>query len=126
GAVLVADDEAGVRKLFESLLNHMGLEVIAAASGEQALELYREHAARIRFALLDFTMPGLSGVETLARLREIRPDLCAVLTSGHLRGTIAGYRDEVGFVGFLQKPFDTATFRQVIADVCARLALPRR
>lgn len=126
GTVLVAEDEDGIRRLMERLLMDMGLKVLCAASGEAALELLRRQPESVSFALLDLSMPGISGIETLARLRAVRPDLCAVLTSGYERESIRGCQAEAGFVGFIHKPFDIATFRETIASVCERLASAAR
>ncbi len=122
GTVLIAEDEDGIRRLMEALLREMGLEVLAASTGEGAVELLREHASTVTFALLDLSLPGISGAETLARLRQLRPDLSAILTSGYERESIRGCQAEAGFIDFLQKPFDIATFRETIESAHARIA----
>ena len=126
GKVLVAEDEDGIRLLMEKLLKGLGLEVVSAASGERALELFEQHRDTVTFALLDLTMPGISGIETLARLRELKPDLQAVLTSGYERDSIKGCQAEAGFIDFIQKPYTIATFRKAIESVCERLARARQ
>ncbi len=121
GTVLVVEDEDAIRRLIERLLQGMGFDVLCASNGERALELLREHTDSVTFALLDLSMPGISGAETLARLRVLRPDLSAILTSGYERESIRGCQAEAGFVGFLHKPFDVATFRSTVEAVHARL-----
>ncbi|WP_415908551.1 CHASE domain-containing protein [Oleiharenicola sp. Vm1] len=69
GTVLVVDDEAHVREMTTLALEMAGLEVMQASDGERALQLCREHPEMIDLILLDLTMPGLSGEETLRRLR---------------------------------------------------------
>ncbi len=122
GTVLVAEDEDGVRILMESLLQEMGLKVIAVSTGELAVERFRENSGEISFAILDLVLPGITGIETLARLRRIRPDLRAVLTSGYQRETIKGFQDEAGFLDFIQKPYDIDTFTRVVGTVASQLS----
>jgi PAS domain S-box-containing protein len=123
GTILLAEDEDGIRMLVEKLLRDVGLKVVSASTGELAIELFAQRSTAISFAVLDLTLPGISGIETLARLRQTRPDLKAILTSGYQRETIKGCQDEAGFIDFIQKPYDIATFRKVIASVCEKLKL---
>jgi two-component system, cell cycle sensor histidine kinase and response regulator CckA len=123
GTVLLVEDEDVVRLLLEKLLAGLGLRSVSAPTGELAVELFALRQREIDFAILDLTLPGISGVETLARLRGIRSGLKAVLTSGYAEETINGYQTESGFIGFIQKPCDIATFRRVIASVCVQLNL---
>jgi CheY-like chemotaxis protein len=122
GTVLVAEDEDGIRMLMEELLQDMGLKAITVPTGELAVERFQEKSEEISFAILDLVLPGITGIETLAQLRCIRPDLRAVLTSGYQRETIKGFQDEAGFIGFIQKPYDIDTFREVVAAVAAKLS----
>src|SRR6516162_5053147 len=79
--VLVADDEEVVRSLLRAALPRLGFRPLLAADGDEALRLYREHAADVRAALLDVLMPGRDGPATLAALRGLRPSLpCCFMT----------------------------------------------
>jgi len=68
GAILVCDDDASIRTVVSEHLTRQGYTVIEANSGEQALILAAEH--HVEAILLDLYMPGLSGWETLQRLRN--------------------------------------------------------
>lgn len=83
GTILLVDDETDVRVLVENMLQALGYEVVAAADGEEAIERFPEVASRVRLAIVDHSMPGLDGVETIEGLRRSRPDLPAILTSGY-------------------------------------------
>jgi len=79
--VLVADDEEAVRSLLRVALPRLGYRPLLAADGDEALRLYREHAADVRAALLDVRMLGRDGPATLAGLRALSPHLpCAFMT----------------------------------------------
>jgi PAS domain S-box-containing protein len=118
GTVLVVEDEAQVRSLMELLLKRMGLDVLNAADGLQAIELCREHADKISFVLMDLSMPNMDGREALLELRKIRPDIKVVLTSGYESEELSGRYREQGFDAFLQKPCDLETFKKIVHQMC--------
>jgi PAS domain S-box-containing protein len=103
--VLVVDDEPAVRNVAARSLKRAGHEVLAAASGEEALELAREQGHRIDLVLLDLVMPGLSGPETLVQLEALVPGLKVVATSGYAEGQAAARFGSGRPVHFLQKPY---------------------
>lgn len=103
--VLLVDDDNRVRKVLKELLELHGLRVVQACDGAEACERFRERAGEIAVVLLDVTMPGLSGDETLLRLREVRPDLEAILLSGYTEDEIAARVARSERVQFLHKPF---------------------
>ena len=118
GTVLVVDDEPQVRSLMELLLKRMGLQVLNAADGPQAIELFREHANEITFVLMDLTMPGMDGRAALVEIRKIRPDIKIVLTSGYESDDIIGRYRAHGFDAFIQKPCDLETFKKIVHQMC--------
>jgi DNA-binding response OmpR family regulator len=79
GSVLVVDDEEGVRQSLRLLLEPR-FRVFAAESGEQAVEIVRREEPDVM--TLDLRMPGLSGVETLARIRDLSPAVEVVVVTG--------------------------------------------
>ena len=105
GLVLVVDDEPVVRTMSEEMLKSFGYEVIVARDGLEALEKFRERRDDIRLVLLDQSLPGMSGWETLAALRALRSDLRVVLTSGYDEAQVMrGDHPEQPQV-FLRKPY---------------------
>lgn len=82
GAALVVDDEPMVRRITTRLLEAGGWTVHSADSGDAAIALMRQHGDSIVAALVDLTMPGMNGVETTRALRQIKPDVQVVLSSG--------------------------------------------
>ena len=105
GTLLVADDEEVVRSMAGRILERAGFDVLTAEDGRRAVEIVRENAERISAVLLDLTMPHLGGEEALRAIREIRPDMPVVLTSGYSESEIAPRFEGVRLEGFLQKPF---------------------
>jgi signal transduction histidine kinase/CheY-like chemotaxis protein len=104
GAILVCDDDSGIRTVVSEHLTRQGYTVIEAASGEQALVLAAEH--HVEAILLDLYMPGLSGWETLQRLRNNPitaniPVVVLSVLSSTLRPQLTGDAQ-----GWVQKPFN--------------------
>ncbi len=105
GTVLVADDEEVVLAMARRILEGAGFEVLTARDGREAVDVFRRWGDGIAAVLLDLTMPRLSGEEALRLLRDVRPDIPVVLTSGYSESEIAVRFEGVPLEGFLQKPF---------------------
>jgi two-component system nitrogen regulation response regulator NtrX len=101
-AVLIVDDEEGIRRSIALILQDEGYRTLGAADGREALQ--KVEAVRPDLILLDVAMPGLGGLEVLERLRDGWPDLPVVMMSGH--GTIetAVRATKLGADDFLEKP----------------------
>ncbi|HTY59836.1 MAG TPA: PAS domain S-box protein [Bacteroidota bacterium] len=117
GTLLVVDDEEEVRELAKEFAEEIGLDALCAANGEEALALYRDHKDEIACVLLDLTMPKMDGVETFARLREIRPDVSVLLSSGYDEEEVVRGRAITGLAGFLQKPYRLEQLREKITEI---------
>ena len=103
--LLVVDDESGVRGALAQLFEYEGHEVRQAENGREGITLAMEFMPDVIF--LDVKMPGLDGLDVLARLREDDPSALVVMISGH--GTIdtAIEATRKGAYDFLEKPLDT-------------------
>ena len=97
------DDEPDVREITSEMVERAGLTSLAAANGRAGLDLVRDPACEVDVVLLDMTMPGLGGVETLAEIRRTRPDLPVILVSRYSEDSSAS-RCAGSISGFLQKP----------------------
>ena len=82
--VLVVDDDDAIRELIARLLRHQGLGVLTAANGRDALAIYRECPEQINAVISDYNMPGMTGLELCVALRDVNPDLPAMIISGDL------------------------------------------
>ena len=112
--VLVVDDEGCVRSLLSLWLRSHGFAVWLAASGQEALDLYRQHRDAIHVVLLDVRMPGMDGPQTLAALRKLNPQVRSCFMSGCLgQYTEEGLR-KLEAAAILHKPFHPAEAAQVL------------
>ncbi|MBN1770446.1 MAG: PAS domain S-box protein [Deltaproteobacteria bacterium] len=106
--ILLVDDEVAVRSTAAAMLARLGYTVLAAASGEEALDCFARERNRIDLVVLDMVMPGLGGRETFHRLRALDPGLRVLLASGYsLNGEARELLDR-GCRAFLQKPWSLA------------------
>jgi PAS domain S-box-containing protein len=112
GRVLLVDDEAGVRSTGTELLREIGFEVVVAADGRAALDLYRP--GRFACVILDLTMPRLDGAETMRELTRLDPGVKVVLSSGYDAEDVQSRLGELRPAGFLGKPFSLLALRQVL------------
>ncbi len=117
GTVLVVDDEEPVRRLAARVLGRLGFSVRTAADGREGLEAFQKHADEIVAVVLDLTMPGMSGAETLRAMRTVRPGATILLSSGYdaddsIR-TLGGEQPD----GFLQKPYSARGLARALRAV---------
>ncbi len=103
-AVLVVDDECGVRRLLDAVLRHHGGNVLAAEGGQAAVELHGRHNNSIDVVPLDVQMPGMDGPAMLAALQQTNAQVRCCFRSGHTgRYAEEGLRD-TGAVHVIPKP----------------------
>jgi PAS domain S-box-containing protein len=105
GTVLVVDDEELVRTAMGRMLAKLGFEVETAATGHDALELFREHHDRFTLVICDLSMPNMDGTEVVRRLRAIDPTVRILLASGYSDGPVDDQARSLGAIGFLAKPY---------------------
>ncbi|MFH0947261.1 MAG: response regulator [Planctomycetota bacterium] len=108
GTVLFVDDEESVLFVGKRMLEGVGLTVLTATSGEEALEIYSEKADEIRCVILDLTMPRMDGEETFRELRRVRDDAVVILSSGYSAHEVIHRFEDGRPSDFIQKPYRTA------------------
>ncbi len=114
GTVLIVDDHPTLRDMAGAMLRHLGYRALAAASGAEALELFRRHRDEILCVITDLTMPGMDGWQTLAALRKIRPALPAILSSGYDEASAMGRDEAEKPDAFLHKPYSMEELKTVL------------
>lgn len=110
--ILVVDDEVDVRDMIEAGLCLDGYQVRTARGGEDAVDLVR--AEEVDLIITDFKMPGMSGVETVTRIREMAPDLPVIVVTGYLTPSSMEQCLALGKVTFIRKPFEFETLTAAV------------
>uniref|UniRef100_I2Q0Y1 Response regulator with CheY-like receiver, AAA-type ATPase, and DNA-binding domains n=1 Tax=Desulfovibrio sp. U5L TaxID=596152 RepID=I2Q0Y1_9BACT len=119
--VLLVDDEENLRFALSNWLAGQGLSVLTAASGEEALEIVRGDPA-VAVAVLDVNMPGLNGIETLAALKALRPELESIIVTGYPTVEYALEGRRLGASEYLSKPCDIHLLLEVVRKALSRAA----
>jgi DNA-binding response OmpR family regulator len=122
--ILVVDDEGAIRYSISKTLQRVGYQVSAAASGEEALAMLDEHD--IDVVLTDIRMPGLTGVELLARIKEKAPDAIVILMTAYASLGTAVESLRLGAHDYLIKPVSSQDIRQSVARGLERAQNMRR
>jgi two-component system cell cycle sensor histidine kinase/response regulator CckA len=121
GRVLFVDDEASIRELVAEILRREGWEVETAASGEEALNLVRQHgASHYQLLITDLTMPGLSGIQLAREVYQLDPHLPVVLCSGYGTEVTQQGGDVPNMVLYIQKPYRRKQLLDAIQHVLKR------
>jgi PAS domain S-box-containing protein len=113
---LVVDDEPVVQETVRIALERGGFTVLIANSGERALESVRKRGAAIDLVLLDLSMPGMSGEETLERIRAECPEVPVAICSGYSEEEMAPRFKGKNVQAFVKKPF---TAQRLLAAAAA-------
>ena len=112
--MLVVDDDDMVRLAIQRMLEHLGYRVIAAARGEEALDIYEQSRGEIAAIILDITMPGLGGVETFRRLRAMDSQVRVIVTSGDPLNPAIRELETQGISYLIAKPFHTEQLARAV------------
>ena len=115
--ILLVDDDEMVIDVSQQLLGKLGYTVLTANNGYEAIEIYQKHYNEISLVIIDMIMPDLNGGETYDELKNINPDIKALLSSGY---SIDGQAQDIinrGCNGFIQKPFNINKLSCKVRDI---------
>lgn len=112
--ILIAEDQQTSKDLARKVLERNGYRVIAASDGKQALRLFNENANRIDLVFLDLVMPGMSGHEAFTKMREVKPSLKAVFTTGYSVNAVESNVADCTGLTVIAKPYTSSDVLRVI------------
>jgi two-component system, cell cycle sensor histidine kinase and response regulator CckA len=115
--ILLVDDEDMIIDVSQQLLEKLGYTVFTAASGGEAIDIYKKHLKEISLVIIDMIMPELNGGETYDELKKINPDIKVLLASGYSLDGQAQKIIDRGCNGFIQKPFNIKKLSNKIRTV---------
>ena len=117
GTILLVDDEEMIIDVGVQVLKKLGYAVLTARHGREAIEVYQQNRQKIALVILDLIMPEMGGGETYDRLKEIDPQVKALLSSGY---SLDGQATEIlnrGCDGFIQKPYNLKELSEKIKQI---------
>jgi two-component system, cell cycle sensor histidine kinase and response regulator CckA len=115
--VLLVDDESMIIEVGAEILEALGYDVLTARSGSEAIDIFEANKDRIDIVVLDMIMPGIGGGDAYDQLREIRPDVKVLLSTGY---SLKGEASEIlkrGCNGFIQKPFNIKKLSHKLREI---------
>lgn len=118
--ILVVEDEGAVRDIVCRLLGKAGYEVAAAPNPQEALRMCREDGLTFDMLLSDVIMPGMSGTQLAAELRQDRPGLPVLFMSGYTSGPAPGGQAMPPDAPLIHKPFDSQTLLNEVHQLFAQ------
>jgi two-component system, cell cycle sensor histidine kinase and response regulator CckA len=121
-AVILADDEAGLREMLRMVLEHEGYNVIEAANGEEAIERFTARRHDVAAVLLDVQMPVLGGIEAYRRIRAMSPHTPVILGTGYVADADLAAIREAGADDIMLKPYEMRDLLDRLARVTAAAA----
>lgn len=122
GTVLLIDDEEVVRGTAKTALENLGYQVLLAADGREGIRLFRTAKTLVSLVILDMTMPGLGGEDIMRQLREIKPGIPIMLSSGFSETEALHRFGNLRLAGFLQKPYSLGTLAEKVQAAGAAAA----
>lgn len=119
--VLIMDDDPRVREVLSGMLDILGHYVTESADGSEAVELYRERFSSgepFDVVIMDLTVPGgMGGEAAIKMMKEIDPDIRAIVSSGYANNTVLSNFTDYGFSGRLIKPFKISSLKKELNTV---------
>jgi nitrogen regulation protein NR(I) len=112
--LLLIDDEADLRYSFQRIFNSPEIELTTAASGEEGLRMIPK--LKPDLVLMDVRMAGISGLETLRRIRQLEPKLLVILMTAYGTTQTAIEAMKLGAYDYLLKPFDVPRLKEIVAN----------
>jgi len=113
--ILLVEDDKQVRKMAKSALCLFGYEVLEASNGVEAIRIWEREGARVNLLFTDIVMPeGLTGLDLAQRLRQSRPSLKVIISSGYSAELLQQNGERLGAVRFLPKPYDPPTLARAV------------
>lgn len=123
GRVLVLDDEKVICALVSASLQPLGYEVVEAYDATTAIRLYDEAmraGKRFDVVITDLTIPGgMGGLEATKILRDMDPDVKAIVSSGYATDPVMSRYREYGFAGCIAKPYEVSALGKIVDEVIA-------
>jgi two-component system cell cycle sensor histidine kinase/response regulator CckA len=115
--ILVIDDEDYIIDMTNDILDGVGYKHYSAADPEKAIKLFIEHWRSIELVILDFSMPKMNGKEVLLELRNIKPDIKVIMSSGYSEEELHLLMGDVEPSAIIQKPHHPQNLIALIKNV---------
>ncbi|MFG0248574.1 MAG: PAS domain S-box protein [Phycisphaeraceae bacterium JB051] len=117
GHILIVDDEKVMRITAKAILEDLGYEVSLAHDGQMALDMFRENPITYDLVVLDMMMPNLNGRDCFMAMKQIRPDIKVILSTGYTPESELLAMQAAGLTAWIKKPYMSGPLSQKIQEV---------
>ena len=114
GVILLVDDEEALRVVSGKMLVYLGFDVITAANGREAIEVFKTRKSDIEAVMLDLTMPDMDGEETFRELKKLDENVKVIIVSGFSLQEIEERFNHIGLLGALHKPYSMQELKRTL------------
>ena len=121
--ILVVDDERSMREMLSILLEREGYEAVEAKNGREALQLFE--TSIFDLVICDIQMPGLNGIDLLARLKKLAPEIPVLMITAFATAEQAVDAIKLGAFHYFIKPFNNDEIRALVRNALERRELKR-
>jgi two-component system, chemotaxis family, chemotaxis protein CheY len=115
--VLIVDDSSLARRTVRNVITDLGFEAEEASDGTQAIERY--FLKRHDLVILDMVMSGMYGLEVLAKLKELNPDVKVIVATADIQTSTVDQVKAAGAAAFINKPINRKQLSDTISTVLA-------
>ncbi len=119
--LLLVEDDDQIRRLIRSMLSTEEVEILEASTGAEGLQVAQESGRPIDILLTDMLLPELSGYDLAVALRNMYPAMRIIMVTGYVEGDIVQRGVQELGAAFLDKPFQSAELRRLVAEAAAPL-----
>lgn len=120
-AVLIVDDEEIIRVLATKILQRVGLATLSADTPVNGLYMVTENSSSVNLVILDFSLPGMSGVELLSEIRKLIPDMPCIFSSGYPISESDVPEDIRSRTFYLQKPYKPQQLTELVQEILGKV-----
>ncbi len=120
-AVLIVDDEEIIRVLATKILQRVGLATLSTDTPVNGLYMVTENSSSVNLIILDFSLPGMSGVELLSEIRKLIPDMPCIFSSGYPISESDVPEDIRSRTFYLQKPYKPQQLTELVQEILGKV-----
>ena len=115
--ILFVDDEELIVAIYDTLLRHLGYQVVSTTSSDEALSLFQKNADGFDIVITDLTMPKLTGEELSRQIIDLRPDIPIIICTGYSNQLSKEQAQSIGIRKYLMKPLVIDQLAHAVRDI---------
>jgi CheY-like chemotaxis protein len=117
GSIMFVDDEKEITFMGKRMLESLGYSVDIQTDSQEALKVLYAYPQKYDLLVTDQAMPKLMGTELIAKAKEVRPDLKAIIITGYQESIPANAMEQFGIADIISKPLILSEFSELIGKV---------